>query len=156
MNRPTTPPVTSLYEQDETAWLEMMAQLLDERRFAELDHKHLSEFLWDMSRRDRREVLSRLTVLLVHLLKWEHQPDRRNASWEATILNQREELRDLLESRTLWNHALEVLPKAYGRAVKQAALETGLAAGSFPAECAMSLEEIVGQNQEKAEQNASQ
>ena len=78
-----------------------------------LDLENLSEYLQDMARRDKREVFSRLTVLLTHLLKWEHQVDRRSNSWEATILHQRRELQDLLESRTLRNHAQDVLGKAY-------------------------------------------
>src|SRR5256885_16052291 len=117
MNEHSMTPLTSLYQEDETAWLEMMAQLVQERRFAELDHEHLSEFLLDMARRDRREVLSRLTVLITHLLKWEGQPEHRNPSWQATILHQRQELGDLLESRTLRKHALDILAKAYGLAV---------------------------------------
>ncbi|MGZ3390191.1 MAG: DUF29 family protein, partial [Isosphaeraceae bacterium] len=64
-----------LYNKDETAWLDVMARLIAERRFGELDYEHLHEFLTDMARRDRREVLSRLKRLLLHLLKWEHQPD---------------------------------------------------------------------------------
>jgi hypothetical protein len=138
-----TKPQTSLYERDETAWLEQTAQLLAQGRLDEIDHEHLSEYLTDMFRRDRREVLSRLTVLLAHLLKWEHQPERQNNSWQATILHQRQELRDLLESRTLANHAQEILDKAYHRAVQQAALEMGMDEMTLPADCPWSLTEIV-------------
>jgi hypothetical protein len=88
-------------------------------------------------------VLSRLTVLLAHLLKWEHQPEKRNHSSEATILHQRNELRDLLESRTLQNYAREVLGKAYGRAVKEAVLEMAADESLFPPACPWSLEEAV-------------
>ena len=77
--------LVSLYQEDETAWLEQMAQLIAERRFAELDYAHLQEFLTDRARRDKREVLSRLTTLLTHRLKWEHQPDKRSNSWRAKI-----------------------------------------------------------------------
>ena len=129
-----TPPsggASNLYEEDETAWLEETARLTAERRFDELDHEHLSQFLLDMARRDKREVLSRLTTLLLRLLKWEHQPDQRSKSWQATLAVQRQELHDLLESQTLRNHAQEVLAKAYERAVRLAALETGLAVESF-------------------------
>src|SRR5437667_12763961 len=66
-----------LYERDETAWLEVMSALAASGRFAEMDYRHLSEYLADMARRDRREVFSRLVVLLSHLLKWDHQPERR-------------------------------------------------------------------------------
>ena len=61
-----------LYERDETAWLEAMAVLAARGRYAEMDFRHLSEYLADMAKRDRREVFSRLVVLLSHLLKWEH------------------------------------------------------------------------------------
>jgi Fe-S cluster biosynthesis and repair protein YggX len=59
----------SLYETDETAWLEKMSMLINERRYEKLDYKHLSEYLSDMAKRDRREVFSRLTTLLMQLLK---------------------------------------------------------------------------------------
>jgi hypothetical protein len=134
--------VASLYEQDETAWLELTAALVSQGRFAEVDHGHLSEYLTDMARRDRREVLSRLVVLLVHLLKWEHQPAQRTGSWDATILSQRDELRDLLESRTLANYATQVLARAYERATKQAAREMGLDPGALPTACPWSIDQI--------------
>src|SRR5436305_3095224 len=94
MTEQTKPATPSLYEQDETAWLEQTAGLVAGRRFAEIDHHHLSEYLADMARRDRREVLSRLVVLLVHLMKWQHQPEQRARSSGATILRQRQELQD--------------------------------------------------------------
>ncbi len=145
MTEQPTPAAPSLYEQDETAWLEWTACLVVQRRFDEIDPEHLSEYLTDMARRDRREVLNRLTVLLAHLLKWEHQPQQRTNSWQATILHQRQQLQDLLESRTLENYARESLAKAYHRAVRQAALEAGVEAGAFPAACPWSLEEVVPQ-----------
>ncbi len=137
--------LSSLYEQDETAWLEVMSRLAAERRGDELDYEHLSEYLADMAKRDRREVLSRLTVLLVHLLKWQHQPERRSGSWRSTIREQRHELTDLLESGTLRNHALDVLPTAYERAIRRAADETGLDPSTFPTSCPFSLEAILAE-----------
>jgi hypothetical protein len=131
----------SLYLEDETAWLEQMAQLIAEQRFADLDYANLREFLTDMARRDKREVLSRLTTLIAHRLKWELQPDRRSKSWLATIAEQRRELKELLESGTLRNHARDVLPKAYLHAVEQAAIETGLAESVFPSESERSIED---------------
>jgi Domain of unknown function DUF29 len=133
----------SLYELDETAWLEKTAALIGQQRFGEIDHAQLSEYLSDMARRDKREVLSRLTALLAHLLKWEYQPDHKTNSWQITILHQRNELRDMLESRTLENHARTILAKAYERALQQAALETGTEEAAFPAVCPWSLEEVV-------------
>jgi Domain of unknown function DUF29 len=144
MHREIQTPLSQLYLEDETAWLEEMARLVAERRFEDLDVEHLSEVLADMARRDRREVLSRLTTLLAHLLKWEHQPGQCSHSWRATITTQRNELHDLLESGTLRNYAGEVLGKAYQRAVTQASLETDFPAESFPPECPFSLAAALG------------
>lgn len=135
--------LSALYEQDETAWLEAMAELVAQRRFAELDCRRLSEYLLDMAKRDRREVLSRLIVLLTHLLKFEHQPEKRSGSWRGTIRAQRRELRQLLESGTLRNYAQAVLAEAYGEARKQAADETDLPVITFPEECAWELESLL-------------
>ena len=133
----------SLYHEDETAWLEAMAQLVAERRLDELDCENLSEYLSDMARRDRREVFSRLVVLLTHLLKWDHQPERRSGSWRGTILTQRRELRLLLESGTLRNHAAAILADAYQEAREQAAAETELPVATFPVDCAHTLDELI-------------
>src|SRR3954463_1364281 len=113
-------PLDVLYEQDETAWLDAMAKLAAEGRLAELDHHNLSEYLADMAKRDRREVFSRLVVLLAHLLKWNYQPEQRSKSWQAAIREQRRELRQLVESGTLYNYAESVLVDVYSEAREQA------------------------------------
>ena len=138
-----TVPLATLYEQDETAWLEQTANLIAAGRVDEIDLPHLREYLGDMARRDRREVLSRLRALLTHLLKWEHQPENRGRSWQGTIRTERRDLSDLLESGTLRRHAEDVLAEAYRDAVEQAVIETGLPETAFPAQCSMSLEEIL-------------
>ena len=134
-----------LYEQDETAWLEAMAALASEGRYGEMDFPNLSEYLTDMSKRDRREVFNRLIVLLVHLLKWEYQPDQRSGSWRATIREQRRELRQLLESGTLRNHAAAVLMDAFAEARLQAADESDMDVTVFPTANPWSLDEIMDQ-----------
>jgi hypothetical protein len=143
----SAPPMSlaELYEQDETAWLEQMAALAAGRRFAEMDCPHLSEYLTDMAKRDRREVYSRLVVLMAHLLKWEHQPDRQCGSWRGTIREQRRELRLLLDSRTLRNHAEAVLADAYADARGQAADEAEVGVEMFPEACGWGLDELLGE-----------
>jgi len=126
MTKQTTPPSVSLYERDETAWLEATANLVAQGRFGEIDRAALSEYLTDMATRDKREVKSRLSVMIAHLLKWQYQLRRRTNSWRGTIVVQRQELRDLLESETLRAYADEVLAQCYAGTVKHAAAETGL------------------------------
>jgi hypothetical protein len=132
-----------LYETDETAWLEESSRMIREGRLQELDYPHLSEYLQDMAKRDRREVRSRLVQLIAHLLKWQHQPDQRSASWKRTIFNQRTELTGILESKTLRNHAAEILAEVYKLAVKGAADETSLPSTSFPATCPFTIDQIL-------------
>ena len=91
----------------------------------------------------RREVESRLTVLIVHALKWAHQPDRRSGSWKATIIEQRQELEGLVSRGVLRNHAEAVLADAYYKAVERAAAETGLPAETFPAGCPYTLDQLL-------------
>lgn len=138
-----TESLCELYEKDETAWLEIMAKLAARKQFAGLDTKHLSEFLIDMAKRDRREVYSRLVVLMCHLLKWEHQPDKSTGSWRETIDEQRLELRLLLDSATLKNHARKVLDDAYADARKQAARQTEIKLSKFPKECGWNVDELL-------------
>ena len=66
----TLPTLAALYEADETAWLDQTAALIRSGRLDQLDTANLAEFLTDMARGDRREVVRRLVILLVHLLKW--------------------------------------------------------------------------------------
>lgn len=132
-----------LYLRDETAWLDATAELVRAGRLDLIDSASLAEYLTDMARRDRNEVTSRLVVLLMHLLKWAHQPERRSGSWQATILEQQDELEGEAGSGVLRNHADEVLPTAYEKAVRRAAAETGLPATTFPAECPYTLDQLL-------------
>jgi hypothetical protein len=124
-----------LYECDETAWLDQMAELVRAQRLEKLDYANLGEFLADMARRDRREVVNRLSVLLAHRLKWDFQAEKRTASWRVTVETQRQQLAELVESATLRAHAADVLAQAYANGVRQAEAETGLPAATFPAAC---------------------
>jgi hypothetical protein len=135
--------LAALFLEDETAWLEAMAELIHQGRVAELDYVNLGEYLTDMARRDRREVKSRLAVLLAHLLKWQFQPDKRSGSWRGTIIAQRQELADLASGGVLRNHAEAILPEAYANAVEQAASDTGLPEGTFPAECPYTVDQLL-------------
>lgn len=132
-----------LYEQDETAWLEAMSELIRLGRLDEVDYPNLAEYLADMARRDRREVESRLTVLLTHALKWIYQPDHRSGSWRGTIIEQRQELEGLVSRGVLRNHAEAVLADVYSKAIERAAAETELPVERFPVACSYTLEQLL-------------
>jgi hypothetical protein len=135
--------LAQLYEADETAWLEAMADLIRHGHLGDLDYPHLGEYLSDMARRDRREVESRLATLLAHVLKWLQQPEHRTRSWHGTMVEQRQELVRLTARGVLRNHAEAVLSDSYAEAVERAAAETGLAANAFPAECPYTLDQLL-------------
>lgn len=138
---PTADP--TLYEADETAWLETAAELVRQGRVGEIDAACLAEYLSDMARRDRREVESRLTVLLTHILKWRAQPDRRSGGWKATIIEQRQELEGLAGRGVLRKHAEAVLDDVYRKAVERAAAKTDLPAASFPPACPLNYQQLL-------------
>ncbi len=142
--------LAALYVADETAWLDQTAELVRAGRFDQLDAATLAEYLTDMAKRDRREVFSRLVVLLAHLLKWKYQPKRRSMSWRLTILEQRRELRQMLDSGTLRNHAAAVLAAAYADAREQTAVATGLVPETFPEECPWDLDGALADRGEDA------
>jgi hypothetical protein len=138
----TTDP--SLYETDEHLWIEEQIAALRAGRFERLDREHLIAFLEDMARRDIREMRSRLTVLLIHLLKLRHPPERLSRSWITTILEQQAELRHMLKGTpSLRHHVPEALGEAYEDAIRRAAAETGLPPSAFPALSPWTLDEAL-------------
>jgi Domain of unknown function DUF29 len=132
-----------LYEEDETAWLEATSELIRQGRLDEVDYPNLAEYLGDMARRDRREVESRLALLVTHVLKWAHQPERRSGSWRATIVEQRQELEGLVGRGVLRNHAEAVLENVYRKAVERVVAETGLPEATFPVAFSLTLKKLL-------------
>ncbi|MCK5719749.1 MAG: DUF29 domain-containing protein [Thiomargarita sp.] len=121
------------------------ADLLRQQRLTEIDVDNIAEELESMAKRDRRELLSRLKILLMHLLKWHFQADKCTKSWKSTINEQREPINLLLsDSPSLKNYIR--LNDAYRLGLKVAIDETGLAKSIFPASCPYSLVQILNEN----------
>lgn len=140
----TNPVLVKLYDEDFLRWTEETVRLLRAGRADEVDAEHLAEEVEDMGRSQRRELKSRLRVLLAHLLKWGWQRDRRSTSWKGTVATQRTELRELLrDSPSLKGDLAESLAESYKDAVEQASLETDLPAGTFPERCPFTAEQIL-------------
>lgn len=134
----------NLYEKDFYAWSQESARLMRERKFSDLDIENIAEEIEALGRRDKRELTSRLSSLLMHLLKWQYEAEYRSRSWKSTIVNQRAEIADLLEDSPSLSHKLpDMIAGAYSRAINTAALETGLPVATFPETCPYSQEEIL-------------
>jgi hypothetical protein len=136
---------SALYEKDFYAWAIEQAALLRAGRLAAADIDNIAEEIESMGRSEKRELLTRLGVLLCHLLKWQFQPAFRGHSWRLTIIEQRIRiLRHLADNPSLKARLDESVTDAYGDAVRLAAAETGLARSAFPPVCPYSPAQIVG------------
>ncbi|HRQ79488.1 MAG TPA: DUF29 domain-containing protein [Azospirillaceae bacterium] len=134
----------TLYDRDFYAWANQQAALLRAGNLAAADIAHIAEEIESMGKTEQRELENRLTVLLLHLLKWRFQPKRRGASWEATIRIQRRDLtRHIDRNPSLKPHIADAACYAYGNAVIEAAAETGQPEETFPAECPWTFEQIM-------------
>ena len=78
--------IKTLYEQAYGLWAEQMADLIAAGRFGELDIENLVEEVRDLSKRERDRLLSRLRLIVHHLLKWDYQPQRRLRSCQTEML----------------------------------------------------------------------
>jgi hypothetical protein len=136
----------SLYEQDFHQWTQQMATALRNGHFDQIDIENIAEEIESLGRSDKRELKSRLTVLLMHLLKWHYQPEKRSNSWQATIIEQRIRILDLLsESPSLVSYLKGEVDRCYNNAKALAAAETGLAPTTFPQDCPYLLTEALEQ-----------
>lgn len=136
----------SLHEQDFYAWTQQQATLLKLGRLAELDMQHLIAELESIGASEKRELISRLEILLMHLLKWQYQPSLRSRSWQLTIEEQRLQLEDHLQDNPSLKNTefMQIcIDKAYRRALVLAEKETGLARSSFPNKCSYNFKQIV-------------
>ena len=135
------------YDQDVAAWAAEQARLIRARRFDQLDLEHIADEVEDVGRSERRELASRMTVLLAHCIKWQFQPSFRSGSWDRTLREQRRQVvRKLKETPSLgtllddadWNESV------WGDAVTVAIGETGL--DSFPDACPWHLPDLLAKD----------
>ncbi|ATQ69418.1 MULTISPECIES: DUF29 domain-containing protein [Methylosinus] len=133
-----------LYDKDFYAWAKEQANLLRVGDLARADIAHIAEEIESMGRTEKRELVSRLTVLLLHLLKWRHQPVGRGNSSRLSIANSRDEITDhLADNPSLKSLLVPTLVSAYRYARRKAAVETSLAEETFPETCPWTFEEIM-------------
>jgi hypothetical protein len=136
--------VGDLYDCDFHAWVNQQAALLRGGRLSDADIAHIAEEIESMGRSEKRELVARLNVLLLHLLTWRFQPARRSRSWEVSIANTRDDLADhLADNPSLKAVLAEAMEKGYRRARCSARIETGLAESAFPVDCPWTFEQAM-------------
>lgn len=134
----------TLYETDYLQWLETTLEKLQSQDYTHVDWENLIEEIADMGRSERRSIKSNLIVILVHLLKWEFQSEKRSGSWEGSIIEHRRRVREALDdSPSLKPHLESIFAESYTQAVKQAKAETGLPVELFPVMSPYELSEVI-------------
>jgi hypothetical protein len=140
-------PVRANYEHDFYSWLMEQARFVREGRFDALDRDNLAEEIESLGREQFNKLVSALRVLMLHMLKWDHQPKRGSRSWVLSIKAQRGDLDDVLDDNPgLRPRIAEAIERAYHKAHIEAAQETGLDEDAFPATCPYSFEDITSRS----------
>ncbi len=140
---PGDEPLRAEYERDFYSWLMDQARHLREGRFDALDRDNLAEEIEALGREQFNKPVSALRVLMLHVLKWDHQPPLRSRSWVLSIEEQRLEIADVLaDNPGLKPRIGEAIARAYRRARIEAAKETGLDDKEFPMTCPYSFDDL--------------
>ncbi|MBH8555402.1 DUF29 domain-containing protein [Nostocaceae cyanobacterium CENA357] len=139
--------MSATYKADFNLWIKQTAQLLRQHHWQEIDVVHLIEEIEDLGKSERRGIASQLTRLLLHLLKWQYQPQRRLDSWLDSITDTRTQIELTIEdSSSLNKYPTEQLEESYQRARRQVAKQTGIQISVFPEDCPYPLELILDEN----------
>ncbi|PON12426.1 DUF29 domain-containing protein [Candidatus Entotheonella serta] len=136
----------SNYDTDFYEWIQHQAAALAAGHVSELDLANLAEEIESLGRNNYRELSSRLGVLVLHLLKWRYQPERRRTgrSWWRSIRTQRREIRKLLnQSPSLRQRVAEIIAEDYRDFREDAAAETRLSLTTFPETCPWTTEQVL-------------
>jgi hypothetical protein len=134
----------TLYETDFNLWIEQTVSQLKNGQLQDLDLENLIEEIESMGRSDKREIKTRLIVLIMHLLKWKYQPQKQTTSWIATINEQRRQIKVVLkDSPSLKPYIQNEIDDCYQDARKDAEKETKLSIEIFPLECPFTQDQIL-------------
>ncbi|MGI0479300.1 DUF29 domain-containing protein [Geminocystis sp. CENA526] len=133
------------YENDFYGWTQQQVKFLRNKEINLLDWANIAEEIEAMGKSEKRELESRLEVLIMHLLKWQYQPNLRSRSWQLTIKEERLRLEKLLKENPSFKAILEdTKEKIYPLAVISAEKETGLS--YFPESCPYLLINILSRD----------
>lgn len=139
--------MNNLYEIDFNKWVLEQTQLLENKQLSELDLDNLIEEIKSMGNSDKTALESNLRVLLMHLLKWAYQPEKRSNSWKSSIVEHCLRLHKAFKkSPTLKNYFDEIFEETYQDAKSWASAETGINKKNFPNECPFDKEYVLSSN----------
>ncbi|MBK5962363.1 hypothetical protein CCR97_29850 [Rhodoplanes elegans] len=135
------------YDRDFYTWSQEQARLIRAGRLDAIDRDNVAEEIESLGREQFNKLESAYRVLLLHMLKWDFQPERRSRSWALSIATQRLEIDDILgDNPGLKPRVAEAIARAYRKARLEAAKETGLELMRFPEACSYGQSEISGRS----------
>jgi len=131
------------YDKDFYTWSQEQGRLVRDGRWGDVDRENVAEEIESLGREQFNKLESAIRVILIHMLKWDHQPERRSRSWALSIATQRTELEDILDDNPgLKPRIGEAIVRAYRRARLEAMNETGLKKSTFADVCPYSFDDI--------------
>jgi hypothetical protein len=131
------------YEQDYAAWLAAQVGLLRDGCFDRLDWENLIDEVESLGRSDFKGFVSAIEVVLIHMLKWDHQPPKRSPSWQKSIVEHRRRIEAELEDSPSYAARIDdAVRRAYRTAPAVAARQTRLPLSQFPDHCPYDWQEI--------------
>ena len=137
-------PPRTRYEDDLYTWVEEQVELLRAGRLSEIDALNLAEELSDVGNAQLDKLESSIALLTQHILKWEHQPERRTVSWQASVSEQRRRIvRVLKKNPGLKSKLVEALQEGYADGRDRAVAETTLPYAHFPEQCPYTFDEMM-------------
>ncbi|MEB3148027.1 MAG: DUF29 domain-containing protein [Sphaerospermopsis sp.] len=136
-----------LYEQDFYLWIQTTVKLLSEGKLEQLDIENLIKEIDSMGRREKKELKTRLIVLIEHLLKlqyWTEEKDYNARFWRNTVVEQRRQIAySLADSPSLKSILNDVFLECYQDARNDTLRKYELPSELFPEDSPFSLLDIL-------------
>ena len=144
IKRPPDEVPATRYEDDLYTWVQEQIALLRAGRLTEIDALNVAEELSDVGNEQLDKLESAIAVLTQHLLKWDHQPERRSRSWELSVREQRRRISRVLKKNPgLKPLIAEAVEDGYADGRGRALDETGLPDTAMPETCPYSFEQMM-------------
>ncbi len=133
-----------LYDRDVHAWAQQQTRAITERRLADIDWANVAEEIESVGNSQKSEIRNRLRILLLHLAKWEFQPEKRKAGWIGSIGEARSRIAGVIDdSPSLRRLPADRLDWSWKRARLQAAEDMRRPLDSLPEDCPYTVEQAL-------------
>ncbi|CCI18981.1 conserved hypothetical protein [Microcystis aeruginosa PCC 9807] len=141
------PDLKTLYEIDDSLWLEETIELLKAKRFDALNLDNLIEELEDLGNEKKFRVASFLQQIIRHALLlqfWTGEREYNQSHWQAELVNFQDQLNTYLTA-SLRKYLEQEFDNIYQKALRYVRKKTNNQV-NFPDICPYSLEELLDPN----------